>query len=365
MTRRRWVFTLAAWAGLALLAAIAVASQLTIRRDVQLWEIDKAYQEVVYLQPGGSVSQRIDTQIGDVTGFAALVRPSNSQRPASVNMRIRRPGADRPIIRESRQHTIGPHHQGLAAIPLPPIPSSDGSSFEFEIELAADSPGGIVILGSINLDEIPPRQLTINGALTLPNLRALVSPIISVSTWSLIKGMFGFNATRSAMYLLAIAVLSATGIAFGRLTLRCVSGASTRALPFIALFPITVALILAVATVTFTEQFGRDYRLALTETYWNTGLAYSWFISISGVAAWRLSMLAQRHPSFDPTWRARLRPANLWQPLVIVAVATLALSVGFVLLELDGVGNVAGALAEILFGLALILGIGTSIRSSE
>ena len=365
MTGRRWVFTLAAWAGVALLAAIAVASQLTIRRNVQLWEIDQPYQEVVYLEPGGSVSQRIDTQIGDVAGFAALVRPSDSRRPASVNMRIRRPGADRPIIRESRQLTNSPHHQGLAAIPLPPIPSSDGKSFEFEIEVAADSPGGLVILGSIDLDEIPPRQLTINGALTLPNLRALVSPIISVNTWSLVKGTFGFNATRSALYLLAIAVLSATGIACGRLALRCVSGVSTRALPFIALLPIAVALILAAATANFTEQFGRDYRLALTEAYWNTGLAYSWLISISIVAAWLLIMWAQRRPSPDPTWRARMRPANLWQPLVIVAVAVLAFSVGFVLLGLNGVGNAAGALAEILFGLALILGIGASVRSTR
>ena len=365
MTRHRLALTLAIWAGIALLAAIAVTGQLMIRRNFQLWEVDQPYREVVYLEPGGSVSQLIDTRIGDVAGFAVLVRPSNELRPASVNMRIRRSGGDRTILREFGQITVGPNHQGLAAIPYPPIPANDGASFEFEIEVAADSQGGLVILGTNDLDEIPPRQLTINGAPALPNLRALISPIVSVSTWAMVRGTFAFDPIRSALYLLVIALGSATGIVFGALALRRVSGATTTILPFIALLPVGVVLILTAATASFAVQFGEEYRSALTGAYWNTALAYSWLISVAFLIIWLLILWARPRYFPDLMWRVRLGPEKMWQPLIVAAVAVLGMSVGFALLDADRAGNVLGALAEILFGLALLLRIAASVRSTE
>ena len=362
MTGRRRVFTLAAWAGLALLAVIAVVSQLTLRRNVQLWEIERAYQEVVYLEPGGSVSQRIETQIGDISGFAALVRPSDSRRLAYVNLRIRRSGGDREILRESVQRTNGPNHQVVTAIPLPPIPD-DGPYLEYEMEVAAYSPGGLVVLGSEHLYDLPPNQLTINGADTLPDLRALVSPIASVSAWSLMRDTIGVDPIRSALYVLAIAVASAGGIALGALTLRHIRATVISPLPFIALVPVMMALILTAAAATFAEQFGEGLQSTLIATYWNTALAYAWLLDTALLMIWLAYRWVHNQGTRKVPLRKMLLPAVLWPPLLAATLTLLGLSIGFALLKMDDAGNVSGALAEISLGLALLLGMAASLRS--
>lgn len=353
---------------IAILTIVAAVAIVSIRRDIQLWDIDVPYREIVYLEPGGSVSQVVETSVGTVVGFAALVRPVAQAGQTRANMRIRRPGEASEILRESVQVLVGDTRQVIGTGVLAPIPASRETPLEFELESSPSSGAGFVVLGLENSTNIPPGRLTINSAPTLFTLSALVSPIVNVSTRSLVLNTFAFDPLRSAAYALAMTVALAAGVGAS----AAMAGSTLTAfhwrrfaMALLVLLPALVGLVMALSTALFPADYGEDYKSGLLVAYWGTSMGISWLASWPILTGWAARSWILRQSKLGVGLGELLQPAQLWRPLAALSALILALVIALAYLRLEVAGNVAGSVAGILLAFSLILGMIASLRTTS
>ena len=87
----------------AVLATLGIVAMFGQRqRTFEPWSLGDPIGEIVRLQPGQSVSQTIEIPGGGVGGFSAVVRAfPRDINPVAINLRVRRSGTTREILRES------------------------------------------------------------------------------------------------------------------------------------------------------------------------------------------------------------------------------------------------------------------------
>mgnify|MGYP003312427336 FL=1 len=208
----------------AVLATLGIVAMFGQRqRTFEPWSLGDPTGEIVRLQAGQSVSQTIEVTGGGVGGFSAVVRAfPRDTNPVAINLRIRRSGATREILRESVAVVSEGGHSTISTGQLSPVDTRSAGKLDFEIEVASTSPGEVAIMAS-RTKNIGPGLLTINGAPTDSELRAEITPMLSVGPVGMLRMTSLDGMARVAGYVLALGLLSVVAAGLVMRTFKTVS----------------------------------------------------------------------------------------------------------------------------------------------
>jgi len=316
---------------------------------------------------GQSLSQRLGLYAGTVRGFSAAVRsfPAGDQ-PVVLNLRIRRPGGERVILREAQVRLLEGGPQIVSMGTLPPVDLAELRAVELEIELAAGSAGEVIILAT-RQENIPAGGVLINGAPSDPWVRADIAPLLATKSLSLVRTTLAASAARSLLYFagtLALATLAAS-LALGAVARlrgsRLRGGMRTAFL--LSAVPLT-AFGMVVATATFGVRTGRPYLEGVRDGYWGAAIAFTWMSAAVMAVPWGVLWWRQGWRTARTPWRQAFTPAVVWRPCVASALWSLLLAMPFALWRQDAPAQTFGAVSLVALGIGVGLGMIAGLRRS-
>jgi hypothetical protein len=359
---------------LAVIAALGIAVMFGQRqRTFEPWSLGNPIGEIIRLQAGQSVSQTIEIPDGSVRGFSAVVRAfPRDANPVAINLRLRRSGTTREILRESVAVVSEGGHSTISMGQLSPVDARSAGKLDFEIEVARTSQGELAILNS-RTENIGPGLLTINGALTDPELRAEITPILSVGSLGLLR-MTSINSTaRVAGYVLVLGLLSVVAAVLVMRTFKKLFEAYPSRfidVPTVVLGVPLATLAIVQATSTMVVGDGQMYLDEIRDGFWRAAFALPILALLIGVVAVCLSTLGRkvvaqtRNGQTEPRqiwqsvrahpWRYLGRPIYQWRVLVGAALWLIILALVLDLWRVDGGTQMVAGAAEILMGVAVV-----------
>ena len=361
----------------AVLATLGIVAMFGQRqRTFEPWSLGDPIGEIVRLQPGQSVSQTIEIPGGGVGGFSAVVRafPSDGN-PVAINLRVRRSGTTREILRESIAVVSEGGHSTISTGQLSPVDVRSAGKLDFEIEVASTSPGEVAIMAS-RTKNIGPGLLTINGAPTDSELRAEITPMLSVGPVGMLRMTSLDGMVRVVGYVMALGLLSvvAAGLvmrAFKKLfevyPSRFIDG------PTVVLGVPILTLTVVQATATMVVGDSQMYLEEMRDGFWRAVFALPILVLLVGAVAVCLSTLGRkvvaqmRNGRADPRqiwqsarahpWRFLGRPIHQWRVLLGAALWLIMLALVLDLWRVEGLTQVVAGVAEIVMGGAVVAAI--------
>ena len=345
---------------------IAVIGVSGLQRTDKLWDLNSYSLDIVRLTADGSASQKGEAPPGALRGFVAVVNArTENDLPITVLLRIRESGGTREILREAAVHIESDGYVEITTGLLSPLVLGWGTPVEYEIQLYANSPGTVSIVGDIR-ENHPASQLTINGAPTLPELRASVAPVATIRTVSLLRAFGSWNLPLTLAYGGANVLLCLVGFALFRRTLSPATGRIGRPPPILPLLGSAIpatGIVLAVSTATFNHSSGRYYMLEMSDGFWASVFAYLLLWVIGVIALGGLMAWLRRARAGHSGWTAAIRQAPSWRASAKFGIAALALSIPAVLLRLEDVVQVLAGAAVVIIIVAILWRGVASIRS--
>ena len=369
----------------AVLATLGIVAMFGQRqRTFEPWSLGDPTGEIVRLQAGQSVSQTIEIPAGGVGGFSAVVRafPRDTD-PVAINLRVRRSGTTREILRESVAVVSEGGHSTISTGQLSPVDARSAGKLDFEIEVASTSQGELAILAS-RTKNIGPGLLTINGAPTDPELRVEITPILSVGPVGMLRMTSVNSMARVAGYVLALGLLSvvAAGLvmwAFKKLfevyPSRFIDG------PTVVLGVPLLTLTIVQATATMVVGDSQMYLDETRDGFWRAAFALPLLVLlVGGFTIWlptvgRKVIAQTRNRRDEPRqmwqsvrahpWRYLGRPIQQWRVLVGAALWLIILALVLDLWRVDGLTQVVAGLAEIFMGGAVVAAMLASSRDGS
>jgi hypothetical protein len=358
----------------AVLATLGIVAMFGQRqRTFEPWSLGDPTGEIVRLQAGQSVSQTIEVPGGGVGGFSAVVRAfPRDTNPVAINLRIRRSGATREILRESVAVVSEGGHSTISTGQLSPVDTRSAGKLDFEIEVASTSQGELAILAS-RTKNIGPGLLTINGAPTDSELRAEITPILSVGPVGMLRMTSLGGMARVAGYVLALGLLSVVAAGLVMRTFKKLFEVDPPRMidgPTVVLGVPLLTLTLVQATATMVVGDSQMYLDEIRDGFWRAAFAFPLLALLVGSFTIWLPTLgrkvvaqtrngragprqiwqsARAHP-----WRFLGRPIHQWRVMVGAALWLIILALVLDLWRVDGFTQVVAGVAEIVMGGAVV-----------
>ncbi|HCU73482.1 MAG: hypothetical protein CL790_04960 [Chloroflexi bacterium] len=362
------------------IAIVAVLATLGIvvmfgqrQRIFEPWSLGDPIGEIVRLQAGQSVSQTIEIPGGGVGGFSAVVRAfPHDANPVAINLRVRRSGATREILRESVVAVSEGGHSTISTGQFSPVAAGSVGKLDFEIEVAGTSQGELAILAS-RTKNIGPRLLTINGAPTDSELRAEITPILSVGPVGMLRMTSISGMARVAGYVLALWLLSVVAAGLVMRTFKKLFEVDPPRLidgPTVVLGVLLLTLAIVQATGTMVVGDSQMYLDEIRDGFWRAAFAFPLLALLVGSFTILLPTLGRKVVAQTWNGRAELRqiwqsarahpsrflgrPIHQWRVMVRSALWLIVLALVLDLWSVDGLTQMVASIAEILMGVAVL-----------
>jgi hypothetical protein len=356
MKSLRWHRPGAWWILPAALFLVLVVS-IPLDRTSQLWDLDNLPPDIVRLTADGSASQASGAPPGAIRGFAATVNAEpESDAPITVVMRIREYGGVRTILRESTVEIESAGYVEIDTGLLPPLVLGWGTPIEYEIQIDANSSGSIAIVGSL-LQNHPAQGLTINGAPTLPQLRASISPVVTLRTISLLRAFISWRPVWTPVNLVVAFMLSFVGMVLLRPVLTAALNRTGRVPSMILLLASAIpatGMALIASTISFDHSATRYYMQEVADAFWAGAFAYLllWIIGITALKS--LFGLWRRARSENSGWSPVVRHTLTWRSTALIGLTMLALAVPMALLRAEDIAQFLAGTSVVLIVIAII-----------
>jgi hypothetical protein len=274
-------------------------------------------------------------------------------------------------------------HSTISTGQLSPVDARSAGKLDFEIEVASTSPGELAILAS-RTKNIGPGLLTINGAPTDPELRAEITPILSVGPVGMLRMTSVNSMARVAGYVLALGLLSVVAAGLVMWTFkklfevypsRFIDG------PTVVLGVPLLTLTIVQATATMVVGDSQMYLDETRDGFWRAAFALPLLVLlVGGFTIWlptvgRKVIAQTRNRRDEPRqmwqsvrahpWRYLGRPIQQWRVLVGAALWLIILALVLDLWRVDGFTQVVAGVAEILIGGAVVAAMLASSRDGS
>jgi len=345
------------WWTLPVALFVLLAGVSGLQRTARLWDLDILPPDIVRLTPGGVVSQPGYSVPWALRGFVAQVNSTTeSGLPVNVQLRIRKFGETREILREATASIESNGYVEITTGLMPPLLLDSETPVEYEIQLATNSPGSISIAGSAS-PNYPAHQLTINGARTLPELRASITPIATFRTVSLLRSFIRWNFPFTLTYAGVSFLACLVGFVLLRRILGATSSQRGRPLPlspFLASAIPATGIALAASTATFSHSSGRYFMLEIAEGYWASVFTYLLLWDIGLITLGGLMNWLRHDRAGYSDWITIIRQAFAWQSWAKLGLTTLALSVPMALVRIEPVAQFLASTAVVIVIVAIL-----------